>query len=161
MGQPHPDIRVEPPPGSSGPRCATAADMRSRSSGSATTAEGDQPHESAHAIPLDFSPGTVARAAREYTAALRHNHHVPKPESSPAAPIRVLWLVKGLGPGGAEQLLVSSARVADHTRFHYSVAFVRPDKTHLVPALESAGVPAQLLLEGVWAASGGRGSCGR
>lgn len=60
-------------------------------------------------------------------------------------PVNVLWLIKGLGPGGAEQLLVSSARVADHEKFHFEVASVRPDKTQLVPALEEAGVRAHLL----------------
>lgn len=59
----------------------------------------------------------------------------------PAAPNRtaVLWLIKGLGPGGAEQLLLLSARVADHDRFDYRVAYVRPDKTHLVPEFEALG----------------------
>jgi glycosyltransferase involved in cell wall biosynthesis len=59
--------------------------------------------------------------------------------------IRVLWLIKGLGPGGAEQLLVSSARVADHDRFDYRAAYVRPDKDQLVPRLRACGVPATLL----------------
>lgn len=62
--------------------------------------------------------------------------------------IRVLWLIKGLGPGGAEQLLLSSARVADHDRFDYTAAFVRPDKSHLVPALERSGVACELLTSG-------------
>ena len=72
----------------------------------------------------------------------------PDPVAAAAAPIRVLLLVKGLGPGGAEQLLVSSARVADHTAFDYSVTFLRPDKTHLVAVMESSGVPARLLPRG-------------
>lgn len=63
-------------------------------------------------------------------------------------PLRILWLIKGLGPGGAEQLLVSAARVADHQRFHYEVAYLRPDKTQLVPALSQAGVKAQRLAGG-------------
>jgi glycosyltransferase involved in cell wall biosynthesis len=62
-----------------------------------------------------------------------------------AGPVRVLWLIKGLGPGGAEQLLVSSARVADHDRFRYTAAFLRPDKTQLVGPLEEAGVTTVLL----------------
>lgn len=56
-----------------------------------------------------------------------------------AGRIRVLWLIKGLGPGGAETLLVSMAQAADHTTFDYHVAFVRGDKRHLVPRLEAAG----------------------
>ena len=58
----------------------------------------------------------------------------------PAVPIRVLWLIKGLGPGGAEQLLLSSAEVADHSAFDYDVAFVRPDKDQLVHPLRDRDV---------------------
>ena len=74
---------------------------------------------------------------------MRHNSLMdPKPADRR---IRVLWLIKGLGPGGAEQLLLSSARVADHETFDYRVGYLRPDKSHLVPALKAAGVPSQLL----------------
>lgn len=59
--------------------------------------------------------------------------------------IRVLWLIKGLGPGGAEQLLLQAARVIDRERFDYDIAYVRPDKTHLVPEFEAAGIPTRLL----------------
>lgn len=59
--------------------------------------------------------------------------------------IRVLWLVKGLGPGGAEQLLLLSAKVADRDRFDYRLRYVRPDKTHLVPEFEAVGVHPQRL----------------
>ncbi len=62
--------------------------------------------------------------------------------------VRVLWLVKGLGPGGAEQLLVSSARVADHEHFDYEAAYLRADKDHLVPRLAEAGVKARCLTLG-------------
>lgn len=62
-----------------------------------------------------------------------------------AGRVRVLWLVKGLGPGGAEQLLLLAAGVVDRSRFDYRVAYVRPDKTHLVPELEAVGlVPERL-----------------
>lgn len=61
------------------------------------------------------------------------------------APIRVLWLVKGLGPGGAEQLLLLSARVADRDRFAYRLAYQRPDKTHLVPEFEALGLTPERL----------------
>ena len=58
---------------------------------------------------------------------------------------RVLWLIKGLGPGGAEQLLLLAAKVADRDRFTYRLAYVRPDKTHLVPEFEALGlVPERL-----------------
>src|SRR5579884_4011458 len=59
--------------------------------------------------------------------------------------IRVLWLSKGLGPGGAERLLVSSAAVADHDRFELKAAFLLPWKNHLVGQLAELGVPAVCL----------------
>jgi glycosyltransferase involved in cell wall biosynthesis len=55
-------------------------------------------------------------------------------------PIRVLWLIKGLGPGGAEQLLLLSAKVANRTDFAHRLIYVRPDKTHLVPEFEALGL---------------------
>lgn len=60
-------------------------------------------------------------------------------------PIRVLWLVKGLGPGGAEQLLLLAAGVVDCERFDYRIAYLRPDKTHLVPEFEAKGLVPQRL----------------
>lgn len=58
---------------------------------------------------------------------------------------RVLWLVKGLGPGGAERLLVEHARRGDHSRFSYEAAYVLDWKTHLVPQLEACGVATHSL----------------
>lgn len=64
--------------------------------------------------------------------------------TTPAKP-RVLWLIKGLGPGGAEQLLLLAAGAIDRDRFTYRLAYVRPDKTHLVPEFEALGlVPERL-----------------
>jgi glycosyltransferase involved in cell wall biosynthesis len=60
-------------------------------------------------------------------------------------PIRVLWLIKGLGPGGAERLLVSAARVGDHNRFSYEVAYVVSRKDALVSELGKYGVPSTCL----------------
>jgi glycosyltransferase involved in cell wall biosynthesis len=66
-------------------------------------------------------------------------------DASTPARTRVLWLVKGLGPGGAEQLLLLAAGVVDRQRFDYRLAYVRPDKTHLVPEFEDRGlVPVRL-----------------
>lgn len=59
--------------------------------------------------------------------------------------IRVLWLIKGLGPGGAEQLLVNHAEVRDRERFEIEAAYLVPWKNHLVPRLQAAGVPAVCL----------------
>jgi glycosyltransferase involved in cell wall biosynthesis len=56
--------------------------------------------------------------------------------------VRVLWLIKGLGPGGAEQLLVNHAEVRDADRFDIEAAYLVPWKDHLVPRLEAAGVTA-------------------
>jgi glycosyltransferase involved in cell wall biosynthesis len=57
--------------------------------------------------------------------------------------IRVLWLIKGLGPGGAEQLLVSHARVGDASSFRYSVGYVVPWKDQLVARLADLGVESR------------------
>ena len=65
-----------------------------------------------------------------------------------SGPIRVLSLVKGLGPGGAETLLVSMARVADHDRFTYTTAYVLPWKDTLVPRLHELGVQTHCLGRG-------------
>jgi hypothetical protein len=59
--------------------------------------------------------------------------------------LRVLWLTKGLGPGGAERLLVEHAAGADHAEFRYEAAYVLDWKQHLVPELEALGVPTHCL----------------
>lgn len=71
---------------------------------------------------------------------LRENDHVNATTTNRAGRLRVLWLIKGLGPGGAEQLLLLSARVVDRRRFDYRVAFLRPDKTHLVEEFNGLGL---------------------
>ncbi|GAA6524412.1 glycosyltransferase [Intrasporangium sp. DVR] len=81
---------------------------------------------------------------------LRQTDPMPNAGRDHADPVRVLWAIKGLGPGGAEQLLVSSAAVADHQRFSYEAAYVRPDKDQLVGALARAGVPSTLVGDGRW-----------
>lgn len=60
-------------------------------------------------------------------------------------PIRVLWAIKGLGPGGAERLLVEAARAHDRLAFEIDCVFVRPDKDHLAESLEVAGVTTQCI----------------
>ncbi len=62
-----------------------------------------------------------------------------------AEPIRVLWLIKGLGPGGAERLLVAAAAHRDRTRFAVTCAYLLPWKDRLVPELEALGVPTHCL----------------
>jgi glycosyltransferase involved in cell wall biosynthesis len=61
------------------------------------------------------------------------------------APIRVLWLIKGLGPGGAEQLLVNHARVRDRVGFDCRAAYLVPVKCHLVPSLEAEDIEVTAL----------------
>jgi glycosyltransferase involved in cell wall biosynthesis len=58
--------------------------------------------------------------------------------------MRVLHVVKGLGPGGAERLLVSLAQVR-HPDVELEVAYVLPHKDHLVPELAAAGAPTHVL----------------
>lgn len=64
---------------------------------------------------------------------------------TPGRPIRVLWLTKGLGPGGAERLLVEHARAANRAAFEYEAAYLLPWKHHFVDELARHGVPAHIL----------------
>jgi glycosyltransferase involved in cell wall biosynthesis/GNAT superfamily N-acetyltransferase len=59
--------------------------------------------------------------------------------------VRVLWVAKGLGPGGAERLLTAAATAHDRVRFDVECAYVLPWKDHLVGDLESAGVRTHCL----------------
>lgn len=54
-------------------------------------------------------------------------------------PLRVLWLIKGLGAGGAERLLVQSARYRDPGRTEPAVAYLLPEKSTLAATLEEHG----------------------
>jgi glycosyltransferase involved in cell wall biosynthesis len=63
---------------------------------------------------------------------------------------RVLLLIKGLGRGGAEQLLVNAAPYLDRARFEYEIAYLLPHKNALVSHLESYGLSVTCL-------DGGRG----
>ena len=65
--------------------------------------------------------------------------------SSAFVPVRVLWLIKGLGPGGAETLLAAAARAHDHDAFHIECAYVLPYKDHLAEQLEQSGVRCHCL----------------
>ena len=60
--------------------------------------------------------------------------------TAPDRPLRVLWLIKGLGPGGAERLLVSQAGATDHDAFTTTAAHLVPWKDHLVGELREQGV---------------------
>ncbi len=54
-------------------------------------------------------------------------------------------MVKGLGPGGAERLLVAAAAAHDPAMFEIECAYVLPWKDHLVGALEAAGARTHCL----------------
>jgi glycosyltransferase involved in cell wall biosynthesis len=58
---------------------------------------------------------------------------------------RILILIKGLGRGGAEQLLVNAAPYLNTSRFRYEIAYLLPWKDALVGELESAGIPVTCL----------------
>jgi glycosyltransferase involved in cell wall biosynthesis len=59
--------------------------------------------------------------------------------------VRVLHLLKGLGPGGAEHLLVAGAPHRSPRFEQVEVAYLLPWKDHLVPALEAQGVATHCL----------------
>jgi glycosyltransferase involved in cell wall biosynthesis len=61
---------------------------------------------------------------------------------------RILVLIKGLGRGGAEQLLASAAPYLDQTRFRYEFAYVLPWKNALVAELEGHGFRVTCLGQG-------------
>jgi glycosyltransferase involved in cell wall biosynthesis len=61
------------------------------------------------------------------------------------AKTRVLWLIKGLGAGGAEQLLVNSLPHLDRSRFEYHVAYILPWKDDMVPYFKAHDVPVHCL----------------
>lgn len=64
--------------------------------------------------------------------------------------IRVLWLIKGLGAGGAERLLAHAARHVDKARIDLRVVYLRPDKDRLVEDFRNAGVDPRCLTPGGW-----------
>jgi glycosyltransferase involved in cell wall biosynthesis len=53
---------------------------------------------------------------------------------------RILVLIKGLGIGGAERLIVESSRFWNRSAFEYHVVYMLPWKDQLVPQLRSAEV---------------------
>lgn len=60
-------------------------------------------------------------------------------------PARVLWLIKGLGPGGAERLLVLNARFRRREQVSYEVAYLLGWKDALVGDLAAEGVSSTCL----------------
>ncbi len=58
---------------------------------------------------------------------------------------RVLWLIKGLGLGGAEQLLVNALPYLDRSRFEYHVAYILPWKDDNAPHFKANDIPVHCL----------------
>lgn len=58
--------------------------------------------------------------------------------------IRVLWLIKGLGRGGAEMLLYQAARLRDRGAFDCEVGFLLGSRDWLAADLRAEGVPVHL-----------------
>jgi glycosyltransferase involved in cell wall biosynthesis len=59
--------------------------------------------------------------------------------------IRVLLLIKCLGQGGAERILVDVAAVADRDGFSYEAAYVLKSEDGLVPEMRATGTPVHSL----------------
>ncbi|MFC2071536.1 glycosyltransferase [Chloroflexota bacterium] len=58
---------------------------------------------------------------------------------------KVLWLIRGLNPGGAEKLLVMSLPYLNWKVFDYQVAYFLKSKSQLVPEFERAGIRVSCL----------------
>lgn len=63
----------------------------------------------------------------------------------PSRPLRVLLVIKCLGYGGAERLLVDMVGTADRSRVDYEVAYVLRDQDALVPAILAGATPVHAL----------------
>lgn len=61
---------------------------------------------------------------------------------------KILLLIKSLGLGGAERLLVDSIPYLDRDRYDYTVAYCVPWKAALAPAILAAGLPVICLAPG-------------
>jgi L-malate glycosyltransferase len=76
---------------------------------------------------------------------------LPSGDGSPGQRPRILLLIKCLGHGGAERLLVDMARLGDRQAFDYEAAYVLRSEAGLVPAMRSTGTEVHALgAEGNW-----------
>jgi glycosyltransferase involved in cell wall biosynthesis len=64
---------------------------------------------------------------------------------APGGPLRVLLVIKCLGYGGAERLLVDMVVAADRRRFDYEVAYVLRHQDALVPSILASATPVHAL----------------
>ncbi len=62
-------------------------------------------------------------------------------------PLRILYIIDGLGSGGAQRQLVTLIRAADRDVIAPEVAYYR-DRTHFVPDITAEGVPVHPLIAG-------------
>jgi L-malate glycosyltransferase len=83
--------------------------------------------------------------SRASSVSARTPRSSPGPRPDVDRPTRVLWLTTGLGPGGAERLLVTTARRRDRQRLAVRALYLLPHKTALVGELEAEGVPVACL----------------
>ena len=58
---------------------------------------------------------------------------------------KVLWLIKGLGLGGAEKLLSLSLPYIDRDKYDYEVAYLLPWKNALVDDFQRENIPVHCL----------------
>jgi glycosyltransferase involved in cell wall biosynthesis len=68
---------------------------------------------------------------------------------------KVMWLIKGLGLGGAERLLTSTAASIDRDRYVVEVVYLLPRNAAFEPVLEAHGIPtvcldARWTVESAW-----------
>ena len=94
--------------------------------------------------------GSVTAAVSRHGNTMRETYAVrlrprPDPAHGTRADFTVLWLIKGLDYGGAEQLLVSFASHASPGGIRYEAAHVLDDAEALVPALTACGVSVSSL----------------
>jgi glycosyltransferase involved in cell wall biosynthesis len=59
--------------------------------------------------------------------------------------VRIRYLIKGLGPGGAEQLLVAAVAAHDRRAFEFDVDYLLPWKDALVAPLRARGIGSTCL----------------
>jgi glycosyltransferase involved in cell wall biosynthesis len=67
------------------------------------------------------------------------------PSRAPGNALRVLVVIKCLGYGGAERLLVDMAATVDRGQFDYEIAYVLQEQNALVPAIRAGGTPVHSL----------------
>jgi glycosyltransferase involved in cell wall biosynthesis len=81
-------------------------------------------------------------------AGVSRSSQIDEPRSDVEAPKTVLWLAKGLGKGGMEQLLLNHARAGDRTAFSYRAAYLVDRPHSVVEDLRTEGVPVRRLGNG-------------